>query len=159
MENQKSDISFQINPAENLVQSAINLAEKMKNEYTLSAILLYRALDFAVSKEFAKFEFTNWEKKPFSEVQGDYLKIRASLFPKTEQFLPNRIGFSDSVILIHLLENTISKNDIIEIVKATQIRHSCWLAHGKNIVSKHQYAEMKAVIISILERFGDWNWL
>jgi len=125
-----------------------------QGEYTLSALLLYRATDRAVS-DFVntRYPFSNWSAAPYAEIRDHFLELKSNLFTTSALFLPKYLGVSDRLIIVHMLSpNILKMKDLKHCLRATDIRHHSWLAHGNVSVKASDYQFMVSHLRLLIQR-------
>lgn len=121
-------------------------------EYLLAVLLLYRALDVATHDLISKNNpFSNWSTGVFSAIKEVFLDIRQSIHANRN--LPIRLGFSDSLIVLHILYPKIITFLLLkEILALAELRHNTWITHGKDVPLKTDYLHMKKVYKSVINQ-------
>ena len=118
-------------------------------DYTLAAVVLYRILEKQVTDLIDEcFPFNDWALSPYRQIATQFIDHKQTLFSGFPAVLPHRPGFTDKLLSIRLLwPKSLSLKLVKSIIEQAEIRHKCWLIHGKSIICKDEYIAMQKVFM------------
>jgi len=113
-----------------------------EKDYLMTILSTYRILDLAVLHLLQDIEkFESWEKGIYAEIREDFVHIAEGFLGK-KALNQERPGFIENIILLAMLTDDISPEDVLNVLNAAQIRHQTWLMHGYYFPEKQDAMRM-----------------
>lgn len=122
--------------------------------YLMTILSTYRILDLAVIYLLQDIEmFESWEKGIYADIREDFVHIAEGFLGK-KAFHRERPGFIENVILLAMLTDDITPEDVLNVLSAAHIRNQTWLMHGYYFPEKQDAVRMIELTENVFQKLN-----